>query len=141
MHIIPSKDSSVQKYGNNADFLPSSLTDRAPFVENTYDDASQSQSAHIGCLSNNSNRTVSPSVLEKVDRNSILVPAIDLQCTTRKSASCLTPVSANSLPSIAYPLIPITHLKPIDIRPIPKFRTNRKRKIQGAELTSTPIKE
>ncbi|XP_011858253.1 PREDICTED: uncharacterized protein LOC105555822 [Vollenhovia emeryi] len=214
---------------NDSDFLPSSLTDRALVVKNTHDDASQFQSANIGRLSNESDRIVSPPVLENVDHNPIQVPAIATQCTTRKTiiampmetptlnldeekennfiptqvsssdisveknidpkpiemslatnslavscstkncndlaltevapnfkkeiptdkvrASCSTPVSANSLRSVADPLTPtpITHVKPIDIRPTPKLspnNINRKRKIQRAEvLTSSPIKE
>lgn len=81
---------------NDVDFLPSSLTDRAPVVENTHDEASESQSANIGRLSNDSDGTVSPSVLKNVDQNPIQVAAIAIQCTVRNTINAM-PIEAPSL--------------------------------------------
>lgn len=145
----------------DADFLPSSLTDRAPGVESSVNDESHLPADEGRRVFSDSNRTVSPSILESVD-NVFVDHCIDTnrsqdifeEETTPNNenippdavrASCSTPVSAN-LQAQVHPSTPvIVHVKPIDIRPTPTLspnKTNRKRKIQRAEvLTSTPIKE
>lgn len=141
----------------DADFLPSSLTDR-PQVDNVNEDTSQSQPGTSCLSSNDSDNTASSSDIENINnnnsrmmtrrrtretRNEGINVSMETSCDSafEDEASCSMTTSENSLQSEDEQVT--CHLRPLEIRPLPKpspNKTNRKRKCQRAEvLTSSPF--
>lgn len=147
-----------------SDYLPSSITDKPGPIEN--EDVSVPNELELPAidtennieipftldqdirLSIDSNRTVSPSVLEELlGRDSVCkTPTLATGLESMEELNPLTPetieVDSNNPP----PELAASHVTPMDIRPSPKMIVNttntRRRQTQRAEvLTSTPIKD
>ncbi|KAJ8706956.1 hypothetical protein PYW08_011090 [Mythimna loreyi] len=156
---------------DDSDYLPSTLTDRPEPIEN--EDVAAPNDPELPAvetensieipftsnynirLSIDSDRTISPSVLDEIlNRNSVCkIPTLmaGFELMTPHADNTLAPetikVSINNTnEQDSQPEIVAPHVTPIEIRPSPKMMVHttntRRRKTQRAEiLTSTPIKD